>query len=86
MWYQPTSIPWHSKILQLAVAGARVWRRKEVAGIRDSSEQAVGQPRSTRMLGNEAVCAKMDRGELDRDAFAAIRLKSPFLCCPGDNS
>lgn len=45
-------------------------------------EQAAGtrQPKSTEMLGHEAVCAKADGGEVDRDAFMAIGLLSPLLC------
>ena len=39
-----------------------------------------GQRKSTKMLGNEAVCAKTDGGELGRDAFAAVGLLSSLLC------
>lgn len=39
-----------------------------------------GQPKSTEMLGNEAVCAKTDGEELGGDAFAAIWLLSSLLC------
>lgn len=59
---------------------ARKWLALGIAGGGQEQAAGAGQPKSTKMLGNEAVCAKTDGGELDRGAFTAIELLSSLLC------
>ena len=44
--------------------------------------QAAGtrQPKSTKVLGNKAVCAKTNGGDLGRGAFTALGLLFSLLC------
>lgn len=66
---------------------AKKWLGLGIAGGRQEEEAAgMGQPNSTEVLGNEALCAKTGGGKLGRHAFAAVRLPSSLLCKPGNNS
>lgn len=64
---------------------AKKWLGLGIAGGRQEEAVGTGQPKSTEMLGNEALCAKTGGGKLARDTFAAISLPSSLLCEPGDN-
>lgn len=59
---------------------AKKWLALRIAGGGQEQTAGAGQPKSTEMLGNEAVCAKTDGGDLGRDAFAAVGLLSSLLC------
>lgn len=91
MWCQPKSIPWHSKILQLTMAGSCVWRCKEVAGIRKSWGQAgggCGYGAAQKHWGawEWGSGCKNRRRKARPYTFAAIRLPSSLPGEPGDNS
>lgn len=65
---------------------AKKWLGLGIAGGRQEEAVGMGQPKSSEVLGNEALGAKTGGGKLDRDTFADIRVSSSLLCEPGDNS